>query len=104
MSIIFHDHLRKTVECNVDDITVKSRSKSNHLDDMRTVFNIMWAYQLKMNPNKSFLRVSSGIFFGFIVTSKGIHLDPDKVEAIQGMQPLKTLKELRDLQGRLAYI
>jgi len=41
MSIIFRDHLRKTVECYVDDITIKSYNKSNHLDDLRTVFNIM---------------------------------------------------------------
>jgi len=104
VSIIFHDHLRKMVECYVDDITVKSRSENNHLDDLRAVFDIMRAHQLKMNPTKAFLSVSSGKFLGFIITSKRIHHDPDKVKVIQGMQPLKTLKELRDLQGRLAYI
>jgi len=52
----------------------------------------------------SFLKVSSGKLLGFIVISKEIHLDHDKVKAIQGMQPPKTLKELRGLQGRLAYI
>jgi len=64
------------VECYVDDIAVKSHSKSNHLGDLRTVFDIMRAHQLKMNLTKSFLGVSSGKFLGFIVTSKGIHLDP----------------------------
>ena len=59
---------------------------------------------MKMNPIKFFLGVSSGKFLGFIVTSKGIHLDPDKVKAIQNMQPPKNLKKLRGLQGRLAYI
>ena len=57
-----------------------------------------------MNPTKSFFGVSSGKILGFIITSKGIHLDPDKVKAIQSMQPLKNLKELRGLQGKLAYI
>jgi len=33
-----------------------------------------------------------------------IHLDLDKIKAIQDMQPPKNLKELRGLQGRLAYI
>jgi len=64
------------------------------------MFDIMRAYQLKMNPTKSFLEVSSGKFLGFIVTSKGIHLDPNKVKAIQSMNPPKNLKELRGLQGR----
>jgi len=97
LSIIFCDYLQKMMECYVGDIAVKSRSKSNHLDDLRTVFNLIRAHQFKMNPTKSFLGVSSGKFLGFIVTSKGIHIDSDKVEAIQGMQPSKTLKDLRCL-------
>jgi len=104
MNTIFRDHLWKTVECYVDDITIKSSNKNNHLHDLRTIFNIMPAHQLKMNSTKSFLGVSSGKFLGFIITSKGIHLDPDKIKAIQDMQPPKTLKELRCLQGKLAYI
>ena len=68
------------------------------------MFDIMRAYYLKMNPIKFFLGISSGKFLGFIVTSKGIHLDPNKVKAIQSMQPSKNLKELRGLPGRLAYI
>jgi len=43
-------------------------------------------------------------FLGFIVTSKGSHLDLDKIKAIQDMQPPKNVKELRGLQGRLVYI
>ena len=82
MSTIFCDHLRKTVECYVDDIAVKSRCKDNHLRDLKSIFDIMRAHQLMMNPTKSFLGVSSGKFLGFIVTSKGIHVDPDKIKAI----------------------
>ena len=92
------------VECYVDDIAIMSHSKSNHLGDLRTIFDIMQAHQLKMNPTNSFLGVSNGKFLRFIVTSKGIHLDPNKVKSFQGMQPSKTLKELRGLQGRLTYI
>ena len=82
MSTIFRNHLQKTVECYVDDIVVKSHDKNDHLHDLRTMFDIMRVHRLKMNPTKSFLGVSSGKFLGFIVTSKGIHLDPDKVKAI----------------------
>jgi len=51
MSTIFRDHLWKTV-CYVDDIAVRSH-KSKHLHDLRTVFDLMRAHQLKMNPTKS---------------------------------------------------
>ena len=66
--------------------------------------HIIQAHQLKMNPTKSFLRVSSSKFLRFVVTSKEIHLNPKKVCAIQEMQPLRNLKEPRGLQGRLTYI
>jgi len=57
-----------------------------------------------MNPAKSFLGVANGKFIGFVETSKGIHLDPEKLCAIQEMQPPSILKELRGLSGYLAYI
>ena len=49
MSTIFCDHLRKTVECYVDDIVIKSCDKNNHLHNLRTMFDLMRAHQLKMN-------------------------------------------------------
>ena len=104
MNAIFHEYIRKIVECYVDEIAVKSRDKGDHIADLKTVFDIMRAHQLKMNPTKSFLGVASSKFLGFVVTSKGIYLDPEKVRAIQEMQPQKSLRELRGLQGRLAYI
>ena len=92
------------MECYIDDIAVKSRTKGDHIADMKTVFDIMRAHQLKMNPTKSFLGVASGKLLGFIVTSKGIHVDLEKVRVVQEMQPPESLRELRGLQGQLAYI
>ena len=45
MSTIFRDHLRKMVGCYVDDIAVKNRSRNSHLDDLRTMFEIMRAHR-----------------------------------------------------------
>ena len=59
VNAIFHEHIHKTVKCYVDDIAVKSRAKDDHIADLNMVFDIMGAHQLKMNPNKSFLRVAS---------------------------------------------
>ena len=58
MNAIFHERMRKTVECYVDDIVVKSRAKGDHIADLKAIFDIMWAHQLKMNPTKSFLGVA----------------------------------------------
>jgi len=102
MNAIFHEHIRKTMECYVDNIAVKTCAQGDHIADLKTVFDIMRIHQLKMNPIKSFLGVASGKFLGFFVTSKG--LDQEKVHAVQEMRPPKNLRELRGLQGRLVYI
>jgi len=52
-----------------------------------------------MNPTKSFLGEASGKFLGFVVASKGIHFDPEKVRAIHEMHLPRNFKELRGLQG-----
>ena len=79
MNAIFHERMRKTVECYVDDIAVKNRAKGDHIANLKVIFDIMRAHQLKMNPTKSFLGVANGKLLGFVVTSKGIYLDPKSV-------------------------
>ena len=82
MNVIFHEHICKTIECYVDDISVKSRGKGVHLVNLKRVFDIMRTHQLKMNPTKSFLGVASGKFLRFVITSKRMHLDPKKIRVI----------------------
>jgi len=96
MNTIFHEHICRTVICYIDDIAVKSRDKGNHLADLKKVFDIVRAHQLKMNPIKSLLGVASGKFLGFVVTSKGIHLDPEKIRAILGCNLQEVLKNSGD--------
>ena len=57
-----------------------------------------------MNPLKCAFGVTSGKFLGFVVRHRGIEVDQSKVDAIQKMPEPRNLRELRSLQGRLAYI
>ena len=41
---------------------------------------------------------------GFVVSKKGIEIDPDKVRAIQDLPLPRTQKEVRNFMGRLNYI
>ncbi|EOX95028.1 RNA-directed DNA polymerase (Reverse transcriptase), Ribonuclease H, putative, partial [Theobroma cacao] len=59
---------------------------------------------LKLNPAKCTFGVTSGKLLGFIVSEKGIEVDPDKIRAIQELPPPKTQKEVRGFLGRLNYI
>ncbi|CAM8999249.1 unnamed protein product [Rhodiola kirilowii] len=104
MQKIFEDMMHKMIECYVDDVVVKSKARSDHVQDLRTIFERLRKCQLKMNPLKCAFGVTSGKFLGFVVTHRGIEIDQTKIKAIQEMPEPKSLKELRGLQGRLAYI
>uniref|UniRef100_A0A7N2N597 RNA-directed DNA polymerase n=1 Tax=Quercus lobata TaxID=97700 RepID=A0A7N2N597_QUELO len=104
MQKIFDNVLHKYVECYVDDLVVKTKRREDHLADLRSVFTRLRKYQLKMNPRKCAFGVTSGKFLGFIVRHRGIEIDQSKIEAIQKMPEPKNLRELRGLQGKLAYI
>ena len=41
---------------------------------------------------------------GFVVSDRGIEVDPDKIKAIQNLLILKTQKKVRGFLGRLNYI
>ena len=104
MQKIFDNVLHKYMECYVDDLVVKTKRRENHLVDLRFEFNRLRKYLLKMNRRKCAFGVTSGKFLGFIVRHHGIEIDQSKIEAIQKMPEPKNLRELRGLQGKLAYI
>ncbi|KAG9447197.1 hypothetical protein H6P81_013325 [Aristolochia fimbriata] len=104
MQNIFYDFLHKRVECYVDDLVVKTKQRSDHLLDLRAVFERLRRFQLKMNPLKWAFDVTSGKLLGFIVHHRGIEIDQSKIDAILKMPEPKNVSELKSFQGHLAYI
>ncbi|XP_028547560.1 uncharacterized protein LOC114578513, partial [Dendrobium catenatum] len=104
MTCIFDELIHQKVECYVDDLVVKSVDRRDHLNDLRIVFERIRKYDLKMNPLKCAFGVSSGKFLGYVVRHRGIEVDPNKIKAIMEMPPPRNLRQLRSLQGQLAFI
>lgn len=101
MTVIFHDMLHRCLEDYVDDIVVKPKEVSQHVNDLRRVFTRCREYNLRMSPLKCAFRVASRRFLGFTIRRKGIDLDPAKVKAIRDMKPPKTIKQLKSCLGRV---
>ena len=104
MTTLFHDMMHKEIEVYVDDMIAKSQTEENHVEDLLKLFQRLRKYRLRLNPNKCTFSVRSGKLLGFIVSQKGIEVDPDKVKAIQEMPAPKIEKQVRGFLGRLNYI
>ncbi|KAG8490080.1 hypothetical protein CXB51_015364 [Gossypium anomalum] len=104
MVTLFHDMMHKEIEVYVDDMIAKSRTENEHLQVLKRLFLRLRKFQLKLNPTKCTFGARSGKLLGFVVSEKGIIVDPDKVRAIQELPPPRTQKEVRGFLGRLNYI
>ena len=101
---LFGDHLGRSVEAYVDDIVVKSRKADDLVTDLRIVFNCVRAKGVKLNPEKCVFGVPRGMLLGFIVSQRGIEPNPEKVEAIRRMGPIRDLKGVQRVMGCLAAL
>uniref|UniRef100_A0A2N9HQM1 RNase H type-1 domain-containing protein n=1 Tax=Fagus sylvatica TaxID=28930 RepID=A0A2N9HQM1_FAGSY len=81
MVTLFHDMIHHEIEVYVDDMIAKSRTAQDHLTDLRKLFQRLKKYQLRLNPNKCAFGVTSGKLLGFIVSGRGIEIDPAKLTA-----------------------
>ena len=101
MTTIFHDLLHIIMEDYVDDILGKSKTRESHIDVLTTIFERLEKYKVRLNPKKCVFGVKSGKLLGYIVSRRGIEVDPTKVKAIMDMPPPTILKQLHSFQGKL---
>jgi len=65
---LFHDMMHKEIEVYVDDMIAKSKTKEEHLVNLRKLFERLHKYRLRLNPAKFTFGVKSGKLLGFIVS------------------------------------
>ena len=67
MNAIFHDMLGHHMEIYIDDIVVKYKMATEHVNHLRKSFEMMRFHHLKLNPLKCAFGVRAENFLGFIV-------------------------------------
>ncbi|XP_065617382.1 uncharacterized protein LOC136062358 [Quercus suber] len=104
MTRMFEPLLGKNIEIYVDDMVVKSKLVSEHLGDLGCIFDVLRKYRLRLNASKCSFGMGSGKFLGYIITHRGIEVDPDQIRAIQNLMPLRNPKEIQKLAGMIAAL
>ena len=104
MNAIFYGMLGHHMEVYIDDIVVKSKRASEHVDHLKKIFERIRHHQLKLNPLKCAFRVRAGNFLGFLVHQKGIEVDQNKEKAITLAKAPPNKKELQKFLGHVNYL
>jgi hypothetical protein len=87
-----HDQIGRNVHAYVDDIAVMTKCEDDLLADLKESFDNLRKYKMKLNPGKCFFGVPAGKLLGFIVSERGIEVNPDKIKAIMDINDLHVSK------------
>ena len=87
----------------LDDIIVASRTREEHEDHLRIIFDALKNSNLKTNIEKCHLNKEEIDFLGHHISKKGISPIRSKVQAIQEYDKPTTLKQLRRFCGMVNF-
>ena len=77
MTRMFESLLGKNIEIYIDYMVVKSKVISEHLGDLRDIFEILKSYKLRLNASKCSFGVGSSKFLSYMVTHREIEVNHD---------------------------
>ena len=104
MTRMFEPQLRKNIKIYIDDMVVKNKAESKHVNDIGNIFAILRKHKLQLNASKCSFGVGSGKFLGYMVTHGGIEVNLDQIKAINNLQPPRNPKEVQKLTGIIAAL
>ena len=98
------------VACIADDILVygvgdtKVEADDDHDRIVEQLMNRCQTHGIRLNPEKTEVKVTSLSFQGHVITDKGILPDPHKIEAIRDMEAPQNVTEVQRLAGMVNYL
>ena len=92
------------VEVIVDDILIWGENEKQHDTRLKQVLNRAKQRNLKLNREKSQIKLNQISYIGHILGHDGLKPDPKKVKAIVNMKPPTDKEELQRFLGMMTYL
>ena len=87
-----------------DDVTVYRKNEKEHDLHLHETMERTRKAGIKLNDEKCVIKTKECNFFGMLYTPDGVKPSPDKVRAIENLEPPKDKKELHTFLGMVTYM
>ena len=87
----------------LDDVMVIGKSFSEHLTNLRRVFERFREANLKLKPEKCYSAGNEVLYLGYVVSRQGVSADPTKIEAVQRFPQPSDVRSLCSFLGLTSY-
>jgi len=101
MDIAFCGLINQSVVVYLDDVTVFSKNKGDHLAHLKFVLQRRRKYGIYLNPKKSVFAVEQGKLLGFIMSNQGMIIDPERTQFISKLPPPSSKKSMQSFLGQI---
>lgn len=99
MTQVLRPHIGKFLVAYFNDILIYSTSRELHLNHLRSVCEILRKEKLFANLKKCAFMTPQVIFLGFVVSKKGMTIDPEKIKSIVKWPEPTEIHEAQSFHG-----
>ena len=77
MDVAFGGLINKCVVVYLDDVTMYSKNREEHIQHLTQIFERCRKYGMYLNPKKTIFCMEEGKILGHIISQDGIGIDPE---------------------------
>jgi hypothetical protein len=103
MNGVFREYLDKFVIVFLDDTLIYSKSEEENEHHLRMVLQVLREHQLYAKLRKCSFYKKQIHYLGHIISTDGIAMDPEKIEAIIEWSVPKNVTKVRSFMGLVGY-
>ncbi|GJV01806.1 putative reverse transcriptase domain-containing protein [Tanacetum coccineum] len=103
MNRVCKPYLDKFVIVLIDDILIYLKNKQEHEEHLKLILELLKKEELYAKFSKCEFWIPKVQFLGHVIDSKGIHVDPAKIESIKDWAPPKSPTKIRQFLGLVGY-